>query len=388
MDMHVELQPQHYDNFLATMKGKFEEVCSFLETNPATLHLDWVVGNPTDPSLATGDHTLMADDTAQKYNVDLIKQANQKIGQPDEFFINPKNTWNRVLPYGNWIDGAKKGFTDTYMEIQVKRISGKDIRLLHTFGVHPDFAFLGLLSHQSSAMDIDPSLTPPSPTSTAEGASSLKHHIHPHFAIGWLTPGQRERNQTRQEHLISLVDSDPTFRQQVAESFIYLVRVVAIPHPGSGHVNGLTGPHLTDRKATLCGMGGWVVPPLSSRLSRLARQGNPTWRNPYYTGLPAKQTQTVLPVEGDWTVQSPVALQGDIVPVWEEVCEPTLEDVYSVVWALLARKRFIGLRIGVGFGREGEGRDFYVGVARGDPFRSPSQESLYHSANLGSGGGE
>jgi hypothetical protein len=81
------------------------------------------------------------------------------------------------------------------------------------------------------------------------------------------------------------------------------------------------------------------------------------------------------PINKDWTFAAPASLEGDYVPMWEGAEEPKLEDVYHMVWDLLADREFVGLVPGHGFGRRRDGGGFSFEKLRGkNPFQSPSRE--------------
>ncbi|KAL2268491.1 hypothetical protein VTJ83DRAFT_3337 [Remersonia thermophila] len=177
---------------------------------------------------------------------------------------------------------------------------------------------------------------------------------------------------------------DPDFIERKKKSFVYAVRVIAIPDPGN-IVNVFNGPRLQDRKGTLIAAGGWIVPPLEERVQ---------WRDTHkrfykhkgakpnrYEGLPKPMVQHALPLQFDWTGRVEPRYYGPVPPVWNEPVDPTLEDVYWMVYQLLSGKQYLGFQQGTGFG-------VYRGEPAGNPnmlsqcpFKSPSSESLYHAAS-------
>lgn len=200
------------------------------------------------------------------------------------------------------------------------------------------------------------------------------------------TPGSRElfrRNlRVRYQHLESLVPTDPKFSERVNNSFVYVVKVMAIPRPHNWHVNTFTGPSVDKRDATLLGMGGWIVPSMEERVAYWAGKGRKHHPKPAkkYKGLPKPAVQRAMPVCVDRTDNALPGIMGDFIPLWMELCDPTLEDVYWMVWQLFAGKQYIGMRCGAGFGLYRHGEEVVANQDR-NPFKSPSPESIYHTAN-------
>jgi len=200
------------------------------------------------------------------------------------------------------------------------------------------------------------------------------------------TPGSRvlfRRDlSVRYDHLESFVPSDPQFSERVNNSFVYVVKVMGIPIPVKGHVNTFTGPEAAKRVATLLGMGGWIVPSMEERVAFWAGKGRKHHPKPAkkYEGLPKPAVQRALPAGRDRTDVAPPGIIGDFLPLWMELCDPTLEDVYWMVWQLFAGKKYIGVRCGGGFGLYRHGEEVVANQGR-NPFKSPSPESIYHTAN-------
>jgi hypothetical protein len=67
-------------------------------------------------------------------------------------------------------------------------------------------------------------------------------------------------------------------------------------------------------------------------------------------------------------------------PIWCEPTDPCLEDVYSLVWDMMAGKRYAGFRPGIGFGLT-RAQTLTTDIAKASPFTSPSSEALYLAAN-------
>jgi hypothetical protein len=178
---------------------------------------------------------------------------------------------------------------------------------------------------------------------------------------------------------------DARYQARKSNSFMYLVRVVAVPDRNDvGNV--FTGPPVRHRYGTVLGTGGWVAPPVEDRerwreaRGRAVYQGKEA-RPGRYEGLPAPTAQNAMPMRFDWSGDIYGRYYGPPAPVWRELCEPTLEDVYWMVWQLLAGRQFVGFPEGFGFGvPRHEARGDQVLLAE-CPFRSPSPEALYHAAS-------
>ncbi|GAB1317614.1 hypothetical protein MFIFM68171_07824 [Madurella fahalii] len=191
-------------------------------------------------------------------------------------------------------------------------------------------------------------------------------------------------NKADELHSIFAFDLDQDFLERKSKSFIYVVRVVAIPDPG--HVtNVFTGPAAPDRNGTLLGQGGWVVPPIEERIAW--RDGHKrAYRNKgaklgKYQGMPKSQVNRAMPIEFDWSNQSVPRYFGEALPVWREPVDPCLEDVYWMVWQLVSGKQYLGMRTGFGFGilrADTKGNQELLADCK---FKSPSPEALYHAAS-------
>ncbi|KAL2194924.1 hypothetical protein P885DRAFT_70952 [Corynascus similis CBS 632.67] len=184
-------------------------------------------------------------------------------------------------------------------------------------------------------------------------------------------------------HIFSFMN-DPVFMKRKKESFIYAVRIIAIPDSGRV-VNDFTGPRVEDRYSTHIAQGGWVVPPLEERV-RWREERKRAYRNKgakpgKYEGLPYPQVQRAMPVKFDWSGGIEPRYYGPAPPLWREICDPCLEDVYWMVWQLLAGKQFLGFQPGTGFGKSRSHATGDVAILNQNPFKCPSTEALYHSAS-------
>ncbi|KAK4131476.1 hypothetical protein BT67DRAFT_486121 [Trichocladium antarcticum] len=176
-------------------------------------------------------------------------------------------------------------------------------------------------------------------------------------------------------------ENEPGFLRRKEQSFVYAVRVLAIPDRGNV-VSDFAGPRSVDRYGTLLAQGGWVVPPRAERIARAASlyrgRAAPVGR---YEGAPRPMADLAVPCRFDWSNELPPRYFGQPPPLWAEVSEPCLEDVYWMVWQLVAGRQFVGFQPGTGFG---VGRPNTAGEAAlldNCPFKSPSAEAMYHAAS-------
>ncbi|KAK4242860.1 hypothetical protein C8A03DRAFT_28859 [Achaetomium macrosporum] len=177
---------------------------------------------------------------------------------------------------------------------------------------------------------------------------------------------------------------DPAFIERKHKSFIYAVRIISIPDRGD-IVNVFSGPPVKNRYGTLIASGGWVVPPLEERI-KWRDEHKRAYRNKAaklgrYEGLPRPTVQQAMPMKFDWSDGLDRRYYGPPAPIWCELCEPCLEDIYWMVWQLVAGKCFLGFNPGTGFGvlrRDPEGDKKLLSEC---PFKSPSAEALYHAAS-------
>jgi hypothetical protein len=177
---------------------------------------------------------------------------------------------------------------------------------------------------------------------------------------------------------------DPAFIERKQKSFIYAVRIIAIPDRGD-IVNVFSGPPVENRYGTLIASGGWVVPPLEERI-KWRDEHKRAYRNKAaklgrYEGRPRPMVQHAMPMQFDWSGSQDQRYFGPAAPIWRELCEPCLEDIYWMAWQLVAGKCFLGFNPGTGFGvlrRDPEGDKKLLSEC---PFKSPSAEALYHAAS-------
>ncbi|KAH6615704.1 hypothetical protein B0J18DRAFT_373583 [Chaetomium sp. MPI-SDFR-AT-0129] len=178
---------------------------------------------------------------------------------------------------------------------------------------------------------------------------------------------------------------EPTFAARMSKSYIYAVRVVAFPDRG-GSINNFTGPSVEARQGSIMALGGWVVPPMEERIKH--REENPGAYPAHkaavpgtYAGPPKPQVQNAMPAQFDWSAGLEPRYFGPVAPVWKEVCEPSLEDIYWLVWQLLSGKQFLGFQPGVGFGKSRLRASGDLELLHQCPFTSPSEESQYQAAS-------
>lgn len=210
----------------------------------------------------------------------------------------------------------------------------------------------------------------------------FRHHQRSASDVATIRLAHRRELRKRYDALENLVPNTRDWGMRAKESFVYLVKVVAFQRPErGGQVNTFTGPAVKDRVGTLLGMGGWVAPPMEDRLAywtpKKLKHRKPA-KN--YAGLPVPAVQRAMPVQADRTDLAPPGMRGDFPPLWMELSDPTLEDVYWMVWQMLAGKQFIGMRAGAGFGIDRKDEEVTRNLAL-NPFKSPSPEAVYHSSN-------
>ncbi|KAK4160101.1 hypothetical protein QBC43DRAFT_220441, partial [Cladorrhinum sp. PSN259] len=488
MVTHAVIEGHHPGQVVALLQRKAEEgLVSSAGGNHGVQHLDWISGNPRDPLLASG------------------RASNGKAGASDGGLdgVDHSQQWSKSLFYGDWLS-SRFGEIQSFLEIQVKRISGSDPKLLDACGISSEYVWLPLadergrrasqsslrpflLGRESSMSpertsaalrkgkgkeiateddDDEQPLSPrplPDPTSLprqqvtnpfSSGHSSQSSQQLPSIAALMLAPSPMESSSSSHQppvpwssslpfrprrpsstnispddnendspfsssppadtgigtfvaqpaHRINLSDlraraqrrtsslqktysflNDPVFRLRQQKSFIYAVRVVAIPAT-KNTVNRITGPPINDRKGTILAMGGWVVPPLEERLAHCDAHpeiyASKVDDDYYYKGVPKKvQSQLAMPVTFDYTGVTSPRYFGELAPVWRELAEPMLEDVLWMVWQLVAGKQFCGFVHGYGFGKERRGFEGEEGVLAACPFDSPSGLAVLEGAN-------
>jgi hypothetical protein len=183
-------------------------------------------------------------------------------------------------------------------------------------------------------------------------------------------------------HIFSFTE-DPAFRAIKAKSFIYAVRVIAIPGD-KNVVNLFRGPAFPERKGTLLAQGGWVVPPMEERLAYRNRgrhnrkAAKKQSKNPPKLYKPERWLANQMWF--DWTNDSEPRYHGLPMPLWNEPVDPCLEDVYWMVWQLLSGVQYIGVRSGYGFGIKRHDDRGDKALLDACPFRSPSLEAKHYPA--------
>ncbi|KAJ4383752.1 hypothetical protein N0V85_008423 [Neurospora sp. IMI 360204] len=192
-----------------------------------------------------------------------------------------------------------------------------------------------------------------------------------------LTPG----HDTLNRHCTP--DLDGSFAARKKRSSIYTVRVVAFSTEHSQNENGFSGPPSSQRHATLLGHGGWVCPPFEERVAKwmtenghlpLSCSAIPEHEKKQHSNPPQTLCRA-LPVRFDWSVDDPPRYYGEPAPVWWELGDPCLEDVYWMVWQMLSGKQFIGFKRGTGFGFPRTHTSGDDALLERCPFKSPSGEA-------------
>ncbi|KAK3953282.1 hypothetical protein QBC32DRAFT_313146 [Pseudoneurospora amorphoporcata] len=178
-------------------------------------------------------------------------------------------------------------------------------------------------------------------------------------------------------------DLDGSFAARKKRSSIYTVRVVALSTEHSQNDNGFNGPPSSQRHATLLGHGGWVCPPFEERVAKwkadhghlpLSCSAIPEHEKMQHNNPPQTRCRA-MPVMFDWSVDDPPRYYGEPAPVWWELGDPCLEDVYWMVWQLLSGKQFIGFKRGTGFGFPRTHTSGDDALLERCPFKSPSGEA-------------
>ncbi|KAK3305733.1 uncharacterized protein B0T15DRAFT_397980 [Chaetomium strumarium] len=459
----------HHEQVVALMKKKFQDLLDYDKTkNRKILHVDWVAGNPDDPARKEGGESA-ANGGMSEEDRKLAESAARSVmritygvQQWDE-----NKTWNKSMFFGDWLKD-QNGFRQHYVEVQVKRISGGDEKLLSDCMISPKLVWLPL--HDENAPTIEPVTVPPvvatgarqlptpreqvreslpeveevenagpvsspsagpsaprsgiprsqalpttgsfdsieaaesepadSPESTYSDEIYLPEGVDPFETI---IPAHRTRAisaadmarhrehwdqntvaKRRELDEIFSFHEDPAFIERKQKSFVYAVRIIAIPDRGD-IVNVFSGPPVENRYGTLIASGGWVVPPLEERV-KWRDEHKRGYRNKAaklgrYEGLPRPTVQHAMPMQFDWSGNLEPRYYGPAAPIWRELCEPCLEDIYWMVWQLMAGKCFLGFNPGAGFGvlrRDPEGDKKLLSEC---PFKSPSAEALHHAAS-------
>jgi hypothetical protein len=218
----------------------------------------------------------------------------------------------------------------------------------------------------------------------------LLETVHEGYNKNFLTMRQMRGLREAKKRLLKSIPASPNWSSRVNNSFVYMVRVIAIPVPDRQQpiVNSWTGPPIADRKATLVCSGGWIVPPMEERQRfrrvRFHDRYHHWLQQSGYEGVPKGQSQPADPVQEDHTMKNPVSVDGLLAPLWMEVAEPSLEDVYWMVWEMMSAKHFVGFRMGGGAGHNPVGSSV-LDLAGHNPFKSPSPFSMFHTANSESG---
>ncbi|KAM7207977.1 hypothetical protein V8F20_001771 [Naviculisporaceae sp. PSN 640] len=214
----------------------------------------------------------------------------------------------------------------------------------------------------------------------SEGFSKSSHRVRDLL-------GYQRMLRERREETIDKLTKQPDFAWRKDNSYIYCVRVLAIPevYPISNH---FTGP-VANRKASLLASGGWIVPPMEERI-KWHNEDKENRADNEDTDQPSASTDEpkkpfvcrALPVKFDWSGNSPPRYYGERCPIWRELAEPCLEDVYWMVWQLLSGTQYVGFRSGSGFGRPRTGTKGDQEILDHNPFESPSPEALHLSRSI------
>ncbi|KAK3391443.1 hypothetical protein B0T20DRAFT_473019 [Sordaria brevicollis] len=181
-------------------------------------------------------------------------------------------------------------------------------------------------------------------------------------------------------------DLDDSFAARKKRSSIYTVRVVAFSIARSQNENGFTGPPSSQRQGTLLGHGGWVAPPFEERVAKwkanyghlpLSCSAIPEHERKLHD--PPRTRCRALPVKFDYTIDDPPRYYGEPAPVWWELGDPCLDDVYWMFWQLLTGRQYIGFKRGSGFGFPRTNTSGDDALLARCPFKSPSGEATIGS---------
>lgn len=182
-------------------------------------------------------------------------------------------------------------------------------------------------------------------------------------------------------------DLDNSFAVRKKRSSIYTVRVVAFFTARSQNENGFNGPPSSQRQGTLLAHGGWVAPPFEERVAKwkadfghlpLSCSAIPEHERKLHDNPPRTRCRA-LPVKFDYTIDDPPRYYGEPAPVWWDLGDPCLDDVYWMVWQLLTGRQYIGFKRGSGFGFPRTNTSGDDALLARCPFKSPSGEATVGS---------
>lgn len=161
-----------------------------------------------------------------------------------------------------------------------------------------------------------------------------------------------------------------------------------MPYQHGNYTNELTGPAKADRKITMLGMGGWVVPPTEERIAFRKEHGR------FYAPLVTPASKYTAPkarpeqAYGGQRDQTDAGMKplarGAAMPLWMQLADPVLQDVYWMAWNVICGKVFKGLRPGAGFGvprDEEHNPNEELTLPPRNQFESPSPAAIFHTAN-------
>ncbi|KAM7204567.1 hypothetical protein V8F33_001531 [Rhypophila sp. PSN 637] len=396
---HAPMFQHHRAQLVGIMcqKAEYIEVQEELE-NSSIFHLDWSAGNSKDLCTVTLDEP----------------KTGSEAQSTEEVPISPApgdDRWSMAMFFGDYITDMM-GLNIMFIEIQVKRVLSADSDLIKRCRI-------GSL-HVADYLDPKPN-DPASSTAQDDGERPVSPEPLLSAPMGSdqqasdPSSGKRARDATSTEPdnppvdtstepdsanppvdkaepslVNSADDGEPSSTRRKLpnwkeKSFIYCVRVVALALPEKlPRINRFAGPMSADRRATLLGSGGWIVPPLEDRMKWHNDNKDPRERTGQSASDKAiKKTQLCLarPVQFDWSGNTPPCSHGEPCPVWRELAEPCLEDVYWMVWQLLAGKQYAGFTGGDTFSREPTSNPI-TDLLNHCPFQSPSREALRTSALL------
>ncbi|KAK0625336.1 hypothetical protein B0T17DRAFT_508333 [Bombardia bombarda] len=337
--LNVTLESRHHEQLVDMIRNKAQEIRAYRKMQATGItHLDWAM---TPSSQATGSPGGPGEDLSEE-DLALHEKINAVFGRmfPPRFEPQAEKEWGKAIFCGDWV--YEKNRPATFLEIQIKRIAGSDDALLREFGVNLNYVLYTLEDEKNKHK------VPSTSSSQSSAASDMA--------------GSAQQG------------ASDVFEARKLASSVFLVRLVGITNKRQRNTNWFNGPRPARRKGTLLGLGGWVVPPLEERIKWHA--ANNGCEHVLEPEAPKSQKCRAASVIFDSTIDGPLCYDGKPAPIWRELADPCLEDVYWMTWQLISGKRFDAFRPGSGFGikrRDASGdRDLLDQC----PFQSPSSEVM------------
>lgn len=390
--------------FRDTLESPWRVFCVCVKYQIANMRTrsKWEAGNPSDGAVAP-----LINQIQDMGKEDLLMLAKNLIDSNPWMQLHdfPYTRWNKTSHMGTILSqGNEKSI---YVEFQYKRISGADYTLGYACSYEPgrvlaklkDIPIVTEDDDNDCNNDDDMTGIKQEPSATNEETVDTKgkgvDRSSPPpagptrvLSLNLKDDPEAEKAPASDEAAAAAAAAKAAAAEgeRIKKSWVYIVRAIAIPAPPGSYFNAFTGPPIPDRRYTLLGEGGWVVPPLEEREALRKKRADEyaPLKQPGYkrTRLHSDVAAPAVPDRSDW-LPGPISFGSDP-EVWLEVADPCKEDVYWLIWNLLAGKQYRGFRCGVGFGlnRDDPGTDeFRRLVAEKNPFTSPSMAARTHSAN-------